>query len=198
MAEVNTRWTHATKNPSEALAGLVSCLEAGNNAWLELRDNGDQEFPIMKVNPKLDDPFNWTMMCGVPRNEKEMREKNYLNETEKDLTFNWMAGFGTKEAVEKYQQTGEVTEGLLSGVGVSSPVRIKDADFYRAQFTGDNYKYGFFVTYWKPKDGIKQYIPDESVGKVFTVCCSNGPVDKKEAARKAAAFLLAYADGPDA
>lgn len=198
MSEVNTRWTHATTDPGEALAALVSCLEAGLNGWIEIRDNGDQEYPIMKVNPELNNPFNWKMAYGTVRNEKEMREHRYLNDTEKELTYDWTAGYGEQEAIEKYRKTGEITEGLLKNAGIAFPIRIKDAVEYRKKFTKDGYaNYRYFTTYWEPRNGIPARIVDDSVGKVFTVCFNEEPADKKENMRRAAAFLLAYADGLD-
>lgn len=198
MGKVDTAWTKAMTDPNEAIAALISCLQSsGKNAWIELRDNGDQDFPIMKVNPLLDNPFNWKMLYGTIRNEEEMAKHKYLNEMERELTYNWTSGFGNMEAIEKYKATGEITEGLLSGMGTSFPIRIKDAEEYREKITGDNYKYRFWVTYWAPEDGIKPYVVDDSVGKVFVICRSTDnlePVDKKTAIRRAAEFLLNYAE----
>lgn len=190
---VYTGWTHATKDINEAILGLVSCMEAGYNAWIERRANGDQEFPIMKVNPELDNPFNWVMAYGAPRNEEAMEEHEYLNATEKDLTYNWTACFGDHAAVEEYKKTGKIMEGLIHGTGEQVAVRIEDADRYRREITGDGYTYGYYVTYWKPKDGISTRVVDDSIGDVFTVCYTKGPVDRKTALEKAAAFLLDYA-----
>lgn len=194
MGDVNTGWIHATTDVNEAIVGFISCIQAGNNAWIELRSNGDQTFPIMKPNPELDDPFNWRMSYGAPRDEKILKEHKYLNETEKDLTYNWTAGFGDPEAIRHYRETGEIVEGLLSGIGTQFPIRIKDAEEYREKITGDNYKYRFFMTYWTPKDGIRPYVVDDNVDKVFVVCYTEEPVDKKAALHRAAYFLNTYAD----
>lgn len=199
MAETNTGWMHATTDVNEALAGLMSCLDAGLNAWIEARDNGDQDLPVMKVNPELDDPFNWVMAYGTVRNEDEMKTHRYLNDTERDLTNNWTAGFGDPAAIKKYREDGEITEGLLKSAGVNFPIRIEDAVKYRAQFMKDGYtNYKYFVTYWKPKKNIRPYVVDDSVGRVFVVCYNKEPVDKKDAMRKAAGFLLACADDLEA
>ena len=61
MNKTDTTWTQATTNPSEIMLGLVSCLESGKNAWIEIRKNGDQAYPVMKKNPALENPFNWEM-----------------------------------------------------------------------------------------------------------------------------------------
>lgn len=193
MGEKDTTWTNATKNPSEAMMGLVSCLETGRNAWIEVMENGSQEHPIKIKNPLLDNPFNWTMCYGRPRNENELAEHDYFNEVEKDLTYNWTTAFGTKEAIEAYQKDGTVSKELFEG-GIIHPVKIEDADAYRRDIVKDNYKHGYWVVYWRPKDGISYYIVDDSAGGVFTVCHNNEPVDKKEALIRAAQFLLAYAE----
>lgn len=194
MGNVSTRWMQATTDPSEALIGFVSCLESNKNAWIEIRKNGDQDYPIMKKNPLLDNPFNWTSAYGVPRNEEEMANGQYFNNTEKDMTYNWIAAFGTEKAIEEYQKNGTITEGLMNGGGISHPVRIKDANAYRRDIIGDNYKYGYFVQYWKPKDGIKYYVVDDSIDDVFVICFDDGPVDKTKAIIRTARFLAAYAD----
>jgi len=186
---VYTNWTKATKNPSEAMLGLISCIEHGCNAWIEIRKNGEQDFPIIIKNPELDNPFNWTMSYGVPRNESEMMKYNYFNETERDLTYNWVACFGSEESIKQYQENGLVTKGLSLGIGKCHPVRVEDANTYRREITGDNYKYSYWVTYWQPIDGISRWVVDERQGEVFTICYNKEPVNKFEAMKKAADFL---------
>lgn len=194
MNEIYTNWTTATVNPYEAVMGLLSCLNAGKNAWIERRPNGSQGLPIMKKNPELDNPFNWEMLYGAPRNEEEMKKHNYFNETEKDMTYNWTACFGEKEAIEEYQKSRTVTEGMFKGIGICHPVRIEDADYYRKEILKDGYKHGYWVTWWKPKDSIPRYVVDDSIRDVFVICYNDGPVNKKAAAENAARFLMDYAD----
>ena len=104
MSKVYTTWAEATNNASKAMMGLISCIESGKNAWIEVRRNGDQAYPIKIKNPALDDPYNWEMNYGVPKNENDFLNDHYFNETEKDLTYNWIACFGEKEAIEEYQK----------------------------------------------------------------------------------------------
>ena len=196
--KVYTNWTEATTNASKAILGLISCLESGYNAWIEVRDNGEQDYPIKIKNPELNNPFNWTMSYGVARNENEMIKHNYFNETEKDLTYNWVACFGDKEAIKLYQENGGViTKGLIHGIGICSPVRIKDANFYRKNITGDNYEYNYWVTYWKPINNIPYWIVDKSIKKVLTICYNKKNVDKSEAMKRAADFLYSYANATE-
>ena len=194
MSKVYTTWTEATNNVSKAMMGLVSCIESGKNAWIEVRKNGEQACPIKIKNPALDNPFNWEMMCGVPRNETELMNHKYFNDTEKDLTYNWTACFGEENAIKEYQSNGTITKELFNGVGICHPVRIKDANFYRKNILGDNYEYGYWVTYWKPKKNIPYWVVDDSIGDVFTICFDDEIVDKAKAIRKAAQFMMEYAD----
>lgn len=194
MGEISTRWTQATKDPNEAMISLVSCLEAGLNAWIELRKNGNQELPIKIKNPLLDNPFNWAFNYGTLRNDKELEKENWFNDTEKDLTLNWVACFGERKAIDAYQKDGTISAGMFTGMGICHPVRIEDANYYRREIVKDGYKYGYFVDHWKPKDSIPYWVVDETAGDVFTICYTEGPVDKKEALKRAAQFMLDYAD----
>lgn len=84
-------------------------------------------------------------------------------------------------------------EGLIMGGSVSCPVKIEDANRYRREITGDNYKYSYFADWWKPADGIATYIPDPSVGKVFVVCYDDSTFNMRKACERAADFLRDYA-----
>ena len=197
MGKTSTAWTQATTDPNKALIGLVSCIQNNKNAWIEIRKNGDQDYAIMKKNPLLNDPFNWTAYCCKSRNEKDMADKEYFNDTEKDLAYNWTWGYGNKEAVQAYEKDGTIKEGLLlyqSFDNIGHPVKIEDANAYRRDITGDNYEYGCFVHDWEPKKGIKRYIVDDSIDEVFVICFDDGPVDVKKAFLRAARFLAKYAD----
>ena len=187
-------WTMATTNPNEAMLGLVSCLQYGYHAWIEVQKNGEQRYPVTVKNPALDDPFNWEAMYGTLRNKQELETVNFFNETEKDLTYNWIQAFGTKEAVEEYERSGIIIEGLINSMGNAHPVRIKDADWYRKHITGDGYEYGAWMYRWKPKKEIPFYIIDANVTNAFVVCYDEGPVNKVQALREGAGFLMAYAD----
>lgn len=192
--KIYTNWTEATNNASKAMLSLVSCLESGFNAWIEIRKNGDQDYPIKIKNPALENPFNWTFTYGVPRNEKKMMDYRYFNDTQKDLTYNWVACFGDAEAIKKYQESGLITEGLVLGKGKSCPVRIEDANTYRRKITGDNYEYNYWVSHWEPIKGIPYWVVDEEQGDVFTICYNKDTVNKSEAMKRAADFLYQYSN----
>lgn len=189
---IYTDWTMATNNVGRAMAGFVSCCESGKNAWIEVRRNGNQAYPMKIKNPELDNPFNWTMSYGIPRTSEIMTEHDFFNETEKDLVKNWVACFGEQVAIKKYQEEGVISKELFNG-SICHPVRIEDADRYRREIVGDNYEYGFWATMWKAIDDTPYWVVDKSVGEVYTVCYDDEPVDKVKAFRQAAEFMAACA-----
>lgn len=191
---VKTNWTKATTNPYEALAGLISCINAGKHCWIEYRDNNDKEieFPIKKKNPALDNPFNWEMAYGIPRSEMDLLETKYFNETERDLTYNWTACYGEAGAIKAYQENATISKEMFSG-GICHPVRIHDANYYREHIKKDGYKYGkTWVTHWKPKNGIPYYIREEGL-KVYVICYDDQPANEAQCVNSAANFLLRLA-----
>lgn len=205
MNKTKISWSSATDNIQTALHNVIECINAGYNAWLEVRENADPDigFPITIKNPALDNPFNWRSSYGTLRSGKR-KEESYFNDTEKDLTENWISAFGTKEAIKKYQECGEITKDLIIGGGTEHPIRIKDANEHRKRFIKDGYQYNLWEHAWVPKPGIPYYIPkvfdDKNPTeplKVFVVCHDDTPpeqVTKIEAFRRAEKFLHEYID----
>ena len=187
---MKTNWTTATTSPTEAMLGLLSCLESGRNCWIEIQENGKQDYPIKEKNPALNDPFNWTMSYGVPRSKKYMAGRHYFNETERDLTENWSATFAEENASKIYIETGKATKGLLKSMGVCTPVRNKDLETLRE----DGYKYGYWVTIWKPKDNVPYWIPAK-INFVFVICSNDEKPEKDRILKKCAEFLLSQCKG---
>ena len=192
MSDVKRNYTEATTNPYKALAGLISCINSGRNCWIEYMDNEDESitFAVMQKNPALNNPFNWQMNYGTPKSEQRLYETTFFNDTEKEMTYNWTALYGTKEAIEMYQKEGKITKDLnCRGGGICHPVKIEDANKHRKQFVGDNYKYGeSWTTFWKPKDGIPYYVREKGI-KVFVICYNDEPADEEEILRSASNFL---------
>lgn len=184
-SNIKTDWTTATTDPYEAVTKVLSCIASGNHAWIELMENGTQDFPITVKNPALDNPFNWEMNYGLPRSS--MGDISYFNETEKDLTENWVNCFGQSDAIKAYQENGVVSEELFNG-SVRHPVKFEDAKKFRPNFNK------FWITRWRAKEGIPYHIPDPSVKRVFTICYTDDPINEAELIRSAGEFLITCAD----
>lgn len=202
--KVYTDWTPAKVNYQDALISLQACRGSHAVCWLELRDNGDQTYPIKMPNPLLEDPFAWRHSYGTITSPSNLKAHKFLNETERDLTYNWIAGYGNPEAIAKYKENRELAEGLCMGIGNVKcfPIRIEDAQKYRDTFIKDGYRYGkpgeetCFVDFWSPKDGIPFYVPDQNVGKVLVVCYSKvgNTMSEADSIAKTAATLSEYAE----
>ena len=100
-----------------------------------------------------------------------------------------------------YRKNRELTEGLIGGIGTCFPIRIADAQKYRDTFVGDGYVYpypekgGCMVAFWKPKKGIPAYVPDQTIGKVFTVCTDveGDVISEIDSLERTAKTLMEYA-----
>lgn len=195
MVNTKTRyWTKPTTEPEVAAVNLVSCLQHYKNAWIELVNNSELDNPIAVVNPELDDPFSWEFNYGAYESKSDIENLQFLNATEKDLTYNWTYAFGSEAAVNEYKKTRAVTEGLLLSAGRCCPVRIEDAQKYRDLFVKDGYQYRYpsrtvrtWIAHWKP--AVKIWIPDPSIKKVFVVCFSTEPCDKEASLLRASQFF---------
>ena len=187
---IRTNWTTATTNYQEALLALQACKGSCRTCWLELRENGDQDFPIKIVNPVLNDPFAWEFSYGTYMSPELLLGHNFLNDTERDLTYNWIAGFGNPVAIELYRKNRELTEGLNAGIGTCFPIRIADAQKYPYPGKG-----GCMVDFWKPKKRIPAYVPDQTIGKVFTVCTDveGDVISEIDSLERTAKTLMEYA-----
>ena len=183
-----TSWTEATTDYVVALQSLISAVEAGKNAWIEIRKNGEQDFPIMIPNPALNHPKAWTMCYATKRNEEDLLNHRYLNETEKELTYNYTTAFGEQEAIDRYYETGVLTKENFFGVGICHAVKIKDAIEYRKNIDGYN-SFSYWVTFWQPREGAYRVPAD--IERVFTICYDDQPIiSKKELLKKATDFIF--------
>lgn len=192
MSDKNTSWQQATTNPYKAIAGLLSCLNAGYNAWIEIQNNDDQEFPIQKKNPALDNHSNWTMAYGCPHTDQMSDHLYDFNETQKDLTFHYDEILGTPEAILLYQKFGTVTPELFTG-NIRCPVRKEDIQAFKTAHNA-YYNPSLWITIWKPKENIPYWITDTDIKDIFVVCYNEEPADKVKSLRTAADVLNAYAD----
>lgn len=183
----STAWTQATTSFETALLGVLSCQKAGFHAWIEVQKNGEQDHPVKIKNPALDDPFNWTMLFGIPRDAEYIRNYRFFNDTERDLTLNWYCAFSDLKASVRYRKTGKIVKGLFNGQGVITPVRNADIDAWRKDRGLGPWEYTW-VTFWKPKQDIPYWIPAD-IPEVFVVCYDDQPFSERESYLQLAALL---------
>jgi hypothetical protein len=157
--DIYTNWSQATKNINIAILAVLSASKANRKAWIELRENGDQSFPIMIPNPVLNDHFKWTMSYGIPNDELSLNNYNFINATEEDLAKNYVACFASHDVIDEYKKTGIIPDNV-SGMGICFPKKRTKDDLS-------------WTYYWKPIDNIPYRIPDPNVGLVFTVCTTD-------------------------
>jgi hypothetical protein len=166
-----TNWTQATTNPMHAIIGVLSAQQSNRNAWIELQENGKQDYPIKIKNPELDNPFNWKMAYDVPK-----KQENYKpwNDTDADLVENWTAAFGDEKAIKQYQKNGKLSKNLIKGIGISHPIKKSDFRKLRPDLSDD---FNLWYTYWEPIHGIPYWITDPSIKKVYVVCTDDEPIN---------------------
>jgi len=180
--EIQTNWSRATLDISVAILGVIKAASTGLDAWIELLDNGKQDYPIVVPNPDLNNIDNWTMSYGIPYDTKFFDDKKFLNDTEENLTRNYIAGFATEEIIKIYRETGKLPKGAKLGTGKCFPMKRKDSN--------DN----TWIYTWKPLDNIPYWTPDKNIKKVFTVCTCQREVDYPALLLHMSSFLQTYAN----
>lgn len=108
--EKMNQWATATTDMSYALIDLMNCIYSGYNAWISIEKNGEQEYPIKCVNPELNDPFNWTSSYGTIGHT----QNGFINNTQKDLTENWIEVVATEKAANAYKLERKLLPGLIN------------------------------------------------------------------------------------
>ena len=193
--EKKTSWCEATTNANSALISLITCLDAGHNAWIEVQKNGEQTFPIKMKNPALDDVRNWQLNFG---SFTKKASNEYFNKTEKDLAENWVWVHGEPKAVIAYQKDGTILPGFMNfpQVGTGYAVKRDDANAYRKSVLNDGFDYWQtpWQDNWKPKDGVPYYVTDDRISEVFVICYNDEPYDKADSILAASEFLRKYGE----
>ena len=195
----SSSWTGATQNIQDAISGVFSALGSDRNAWAEIQRNGEQDNPIKRKNPALDDPFNWSLQCTYGPGKDEPPRTAFFNATEKDLYANWTGRyFKDQEACDHYVKTGEILPGSLKNGGVSCPVRVVDWLKTRPELDPDNWPCMDWRTIWGPRKypapEIPYWIVDERIDSVFVVMTDNTPAVRAHVLRRLAAFIDQHAE----
>ena len=173
------QWNTPTTDILEALLSYAGLSAHNMMGRIERRLNTEHENPLKKINPLLNDPFNWKSSCSFPMSaeERKQRIEGAKNETEKDLYMNWSDCFGTREAVELYQRTGAVTKDLFNGMGVHCNIRTADMVKYLREVKKDEERADFIESYnnqwghlWTAKDGVSMWTPIEGIYTYAVYC----------------------------
>lgn len=124
-----TNWTEATRNPFKAISSLISCLQAGRNAWLELQENGNQEYPLReKLIKESTDPCAWDCACQPFAQDWEERKEVILTSDsyspmQKKFMTEYTSVFGSQEQYDNYLKTGDAD---FRGIGRQYLIKYDD------------------------------------------------------------------------
>lgn len=144
MKNIKTNYSSPKTNIFSALWSLRSALASGNNARLIRMKNEDCEHPI-KVRHEDNDFRNYEFQIGLIRTMQEVLDDQNESEFSKHLTLNYSACYGTKEAVERYYKTGQLSMDNFKGIGVSHLVKVDD-----------------IIRFWKTHPDVKMHERAES------------------------------------
>lgn len=146
---MNTNWSSPKTNVFAGIMSLRSALAAGQNAKLIRARNEDCAFPIKEK--KHDRDFrNYEFQSGYLSTRNQIKRDNNTDDFHKYLTLNYKTCYGSREAVQKYYETGCLSADNFKGMGTSHLVSVKDlityykvignqelAELYRSQYYDD-------------------------------------------------------------
>lgn len=172
----STQWTRATTNPAKAIKALISCLQAGNVAFIARINNKDAVYPIQIKNPALNYHKNWEMAYGVPFNRHDVDTKNYFNKTEEDLTRNYTYSFDHYRCKNGHLFIKDKTKSLICPMCSAG---YKDCHQECRPVKLDDPGSRTWVTVWRPKKEFPYWLPASIDGKVLTVAYYDDPKEAK-------------------
>ncbi len=180
-----TYQSSATTNLIDAIQKCSKAIDRHIGSYIEIGENKNAEQPVRIVNPELDDPFNW--YSGMAYKRSSNAEPRFLNTTHEDLHHNWFSAFGTKQAVEAYQRDGTMLDGLIENGGISHPLPFSVGVEYGIN---EEYLQGW-NRIWEPKKGIKRYIIDPKIDKVYIVVNGDDRIGTKQQSLQRLAKFIA-------
>lgn len=126
---MNTSWTSPKTNIFAAINDLRKCLACGYKARIIRLENEKCAFPIREKDS--DNNFrNYEFNIGYVTSVNKIKVDPNLNEFEKYLTLNYVSVFGSKEAAERYYQTGEYGADNFMNTGFAHLVKVDDLIAY--------------------------------------------------------------------
>jgi hypothetical protein len=126
---MGTSWSSPKTNIFSAIWCLRGALQHGNYKLIrEFNENCD--YPIYDKQKENSDFREYKATGAAMYTRKEIEESN-KSDFEKYLMLNYYGCFGTREAIEHYYTTGEVSADNFRGIGVSHLVKVSDmVDFF--------------------------------------------------------------------
>jgi hypothetical protein len=131
---MNTNWSSPKTNIFAGINDLRICLAGGSKARLIRLENEKCSFPI-RVRNEDRDFRNYKFSSGYATSVNKIKADNSLSEFEKHLSLNYVSVFGSKEAAERYYQTGELSEDNFKNMGFNHLVQVDDLIKFYRQFT---------------------------------------------------------------
>lgn len=127
MTKINTNYSIPNRSIFPALWKLSKALSSGINARLIKMNNEDCENPIKIENTKeLENFRNYKSTGAYLQTRQDILDNTSMSIFEKKLRLENKTCFGTKEAVECYYTTGNLSVDNFKGIGVSHIVRVED------------------------------------------------------------------------
>jgi len=125
---MNTNWSQPNTNILAAMNSLRGALASGHKARLIRLMNEDCAYPI-KINHKYDmsqDFRTYEFSNGMLQTREEIACDTMKSDFEKYLSLNYKTCYGTREAKNKYYETGKLNPDNFKGWGCSHLVKIED------------------------------------------------------------------------
>jgi len=109
-------------NMFAAILDLRKCFKAE----LVRKWNADCEYPLYNIPKDVTDFRKWTGSGAAMYTSEEIQNSTNYTDFEKHLMLNYHALYGTKESVDCYNKTGELSKGNILGVGKCHLVKVQD------------------------------------------------------------------------
>jgi hypothetical protein len=159
MKNEKTTWTSPKINIIAAVNDLRKCLASGYNARLIRILNEDCAHPILL--DKDDEPKDfreYEFSIGTLRTRKEITEDTSMSEFEKTLSLEYHSCFGTQDAIDKYYQTGELSEGNFHGMGRSHLVKVQDmVDYLKRSDDPKDQEYAKLWEHYSDEEDVRHF-----------------------------------------
>lgn len=159
MKNTKTTWTSPKTNIIAAANDLRKCLANGHKARLIRILNEDCEHPILLDREELSKDFReYEFSIGTLRTKEEIKNDNSMSEFEKTLSLEYHSCFGEQDAIDKYYQTGVLSEGNFHGMGRSHLVKVSDmVDYLKRSDDKKNQEYAKVWEHYSSEEDARHF-----------------------------------------